>query len=341
MEEYPVRLGQYDSLIGTTLTNIEGGEPIIEPPPVPERIRVESFLCITTDPAHAVNDEVKEGGLPTQERVNSLLSDASGSVRNGWNSMPPSKQPQQTAEMALEATASRDRPVLIDDVDAPSRSKHYAKAILNDDSAFPSDASLCGLMDDTVAVKVLNPVGFRTLSSEVTNTAVVAREGESLTPAMLQGKQPMEEKHVWWLINPNSRNLRTLQRYSPDMPKTQRRVEVDRGSPEKGLRISLIAAYKDQDGVIKELPLTRCIEIWGHVPFGASDSEFKQIMTAIDRINQGLPPTFLLDTSGNLFDVPGRVGTGGTTETSSTNGSSSVEELKSSASPMTSKRTYV
>jgi hypothetical protein len=83
-----------------------------------------------------------------------------------------------------------------------------------------------------------------------------------------------------------------------------RGVEVDRGSAEKGLRISLVAAYKDPaTNKLRELPLTRCIEIWGHVPFDASDAEFREVMSAIEKINQGLPPPAI-----DL--LPGRVGTG-------------------------------
>jgi hypothetical protein len=211
--------------------------------------------------------------------------------------------------------------VLIDKVDAPSRSKHYARAATNYHVETENDdASFTNMMEETVAIKILNPVGFRALSTEVTNSAVVVRSGDPLHEGDI-----MEERHVWWLVHPNSRNLRTLQR-SPI------RVEIDRGSPEKGLRISLIAAYQSRTGELKELPLTRCIEIWGHVPFGASDAEFKNIMQAIDRINQGLPPPTSLDA------VPGRVGTGQTGSTTTGSLEESTEELKQS-NPITYKRT--
>lgn len=204
-----------------------------------------------------------------------------------------------------------------------------------DDTDFPSDASITyGLMEETVAIKVLNPVGFRTLNPEVTTGTVVARCGAPLERDVLLGKQPMEERHVWWLVNPNSRNLRTLQRYKADA-KGPRRVQVDRGCPEKGLRISLIAAYKDADGTMKELPLTRCIEIWGHVPFGASDAEFKSLMSAIDSINLGQPPPAI---PAFIKGVPGRVGTENTASTHSDE--VSLESLRVS-NPMQSKRTYV
>lgn len=220
--------------------------------------------------------------------------------------------------IALEAMYDM---VLIDGQDAPSRSVHMAKAVTahtsksNSNNDFPSDASFTnGFMEETVAIKILNPVGFRTLATDVTDKAVVAREGVALSADCVSGKSPMEERNVWWLINPSSRNLRTLQRYSVDVV-APRGVEVDRGSPDKGLRISLIAAYKDPaTNKLRELPLTRCIEIWGHVPFQASDSEFRDVMSAIDKINQGLPPPA-------IELLPGRIGTGTSSMGSSLDGS--------------------
>jgi hypothetical protein len=297
------------------------------PPPL-ENISLHNFLCMTAENAVEDDEVIATAVVDTsmQDRVSSLLTDdGNASISRAYRDQ----------EMALEATMSSDKGgILIDTVDAPSRSKHYARATFG----LPDDASLQGAMEETVAIKVLNPVGFRLLSEDVTNAAVVARRGEPLSPAVLKGEAPMEERHVWWLINPNSRNLRTLQRYGLETNKgSSRRVEVDRGSAERGLRISLVAAYQE-NGVLKELPLTRCIEIWGHVPFGASDADFKALLTAIDRINQGQTPSplsLILETS-SLEPAPGRVGTG---FTDSSYGSS-LEESKT-GHPMVSKRTYV
>jgi hypothetical protein len=262
---------------------------------------------------------------------------------------------QQTAYtedmMALEATASGDQIVIIDTVDAPSRSKHYAKAVSmnNVDSDIPDDGSVrYGFMEETVAIKILNPVGFRTLPATVTQDAVVARQGVDLDSDVREGRRPMQEKHVWWLVNPNSRNLRTLQRYAPapnSGSSASRRIEVDRGSSEKGLRISLVAAYLDhRTGKLLELPLTKCIEIWGHVPFGATDDEFTHIMSSIDRINAGLPPPPVpaFARMGD-DDLPGRVGTGrsgGTSSIESGSFTNGMEDMKiSNPVAMSSKRT--
>jgi hypothetical protein len=345
MEEYPVRLGRGDSFLqhprndNSSFRGADGNNTVViqvptarqsssDPPPPLENISLHNFLCMTAENAVEDDEVIATAVVDTsmQDRVSSLLTDdGNASISRAYRDQ----------EMALEATMSSDKGgILIDTVDAPSRSKHYARATFG----LPDDASLQGAMEETVAIKVLNPVGFRLLSEDVTNAAVVARRGEPLSPAVLKGEAPMEERHVWWLINPNSRNLRTLQRYGLETNKgSSRRVEVDRGSAERGLRISLVAAYQE-NGVLKELPLTRCIEIWGHVPFGASDADFKALLTAIDRINQGQTPSplsLILETS-SLEPAPGRVGTG---FTDSSYGSS-LEESKT-GHPMVSKRTYV
>lgn len=212
---------------------------------------------------------------------------------------------------------------IMDAIDAPSRSTHYARAASRADSATAtaitgglerldldesdyaaraaSPFSATGKMlmvEETVAVKILNPVGYRLLSNDSIRGAVVVKEGEPLTQAIIDGSRPMEEHHVWWLVNPNSRNLRTLQKTGPAGD------NVDRGSSERGLRLSLVAAFVDpKTNLLKELPLTRCIEIWGHAPFGASEAEFDAMMDAIERINAGQPPT------NYASPPPSRVGT--------------------------------
>ena len=177
-------------------------------------------------------------------------------------------------------------------------------------------------MEETVAVKILNPVGFRLLSPTDANTAIVVQEGEPLSEEINMGLSPMTERNVWWLINPNSRNLRTLLKQpSPNSTSgktymdnkdsaiigqsstdsysgsgltngnSHRTEYVDRGSANRGLKLSLLAAYKDpKTGSMRELPLTKCIEIWGHAPFGATEEEFEEMMDAIERVNEGKAP---------------------------------------------------
>mmetsp|Transcript_11993 Transcript_11993/g.30415 ORF Transcript_11993/g.30415 Transcript_11993/m.30415 type:complete len:930 (-) Transcript_11993:1481-4270(-) len=227
----------------------------------------------------------------------------------------------EVEEVAIEATVSYDETggVMLDAQDAPSRSKHYTKAAavptsLRANSKKPLQH---GLSDESVAIKILNPVGYRILQADSLKDCVVVRNGEPMDRDVQNGTKPMEEKHVWWLVNPNSRNLSTLQRYNgrdknSTVPKG---LQIDRGSAKRGLRLSLIAAYIDpRNGSLRELTLTRCIEIWGHIPFNASDMEFDDMMTAIERVNAGYPPPPF----PAFDDVPGRIGTDKTDNTTST-----------------------
>lgn len=234
--------------------------------------------------------------------------------------------------VAIEATMSYNETggVMLDAQDAPSRSKHYTKAAavptsLRANSKKPLQH---GLSDESVAIKILNPVGYRILQADSLKDCVVVRNGQPMDREVQSGTKPMEERHVWWLVNPNSRNLTTLQRYNgKDKNSTvPKGLQIDRGSAKRGLRLSLIAAYIDpKTGSLRELTLTRCIEIWGHIPFNASDMEFDDMMTAIERVNAGYPPPPF-----PAFDeVPGRIGTDKTDNTTSTqtNSESDVEGL--------------
>eukprot|EP00588_Corethron_pennatum_P010347 CAMPEP_0194279516 /NCGR_PEP_ID=MMETSP0169-20130528/13972_1 /TAXON_ID=218684 /ORGANISM="Corethron pennatum, Strain L29A3" /LENGTH=1061 /DNA_ID=CAMNT_0039023951 /DNA_START=360 /DNA_END=3545 /DNA_ORIENTATION=- len=147
--------------------------------------------------------------------------------------------------------------------------------------------------EQTMAVKILNPVGFRVLPSSSIQSAIVLQTGEPVKDSVLSGKMPMELKHVWWVINPSSKNLRHLQRQSSselnyEGSTTGSISQIDRGAPERGINLNLVAAFRDtRDGKLRELPLHRCIEAWGLAPFGASEAEFEEMMDAIDRVNSG------------------------------------------------------
>jgi hypothetical protein len=88
---------------------------------------------------------------------------------------------------------------------------------------------------EEVAVKVLNPVGYKLLSSAALQRCVVLKKGQPVT----QDVKRMGQEHVWWLRHPNSRQL--------------------------------IAAYKEpRYGSLCELPLPKCIQIFG-MPSGLGD----------------------------------------------------------------------
>ena len=152
------------------------------------------------------------------------------------------------------------------------------------------------LKEESVAIKILNPVGFRLLSPSACASAVVVQQGMDMEDDVKKGLKPMTEKHVWWLVNPSSKNLRTLQRNpSPIVGREGEKIGLNndlynRGSRDNGIRLSLVAAYiEPKSNALRELPLTRCIEVWGHAPFGTTEEEFESMMDAIERVNQGQP----------------------------------------------------
>ena len=183
--------------------------------------------------------------------------------------------------------------------------------------------------NETVAIKVLNPVGFRLLSSAAANSAVIVHKGDPMTDSIKRGLEPMTENHVWWLVNPGSKNLRALQRQSSSSlkvdastgqvlgtSKQQKQARsnsnqsgevinsgelIDRGSPSRGIRLSLVAAYLDpkKDNMLSELPLDKCVEIWGHAPFGVSEDQFQHIIDSIERVNAGQPKKQISEKSFN------------------------------------------
>jgi hypothetical protein len=301
MEEYPVR----------------SGVPQKDPPEVnskPNEDEDDGFFC--GDHACGVDETIEPEVAQMDVKDNGI----SGISENSKPLLASGEE-----DMAIEATMSYDEAggVMLDAIDAPSRSKHYTKA-----AAVPMRSRAKnkkplqhGLPDESVAIKILNPVGYRILQADGLKDCVVVKRGALMDSDVKKGLKPMEEKHVWWLVNPNSRNLRTLQRYNgkDENSSAPKGLQIDRGSAKKGLRLSLIAAYIDpRNGSLRELTLIRCIEIWGHVPFNATDTEFEDMLTAIERVNAGHPPPAF----PAFDDVPGRVSTD---KTDPTDSSSEVE----------------
>jgi serine/threonine protein kinase len=259
-------------------------------------------------------------------------SPASPYAQNDDGSSPTSRQRYKAVDMAsIEIPAgfsSMDstpksigvHQVVVDDADAPNRSRREARALSQNDSRMlkPScsgiladdgpDVNIIDDMREPVAIKILNPVGFKLLPPESLNKAVIIREG--LLPAVRpDGSFTLTEDHVWWLINPSSRNLRHLmkkshqaqaspQRRKPDDASEESDIKrqsssashnpSDRGTAEKGLRLSLVATYVDPvTSMLTELPLPRCVEIWGHPPFAATDQEFEAMVETLLRLNAG------------------------------------------------------
>jgi hypothetical protein len=275
MEEYPIRTGYYDVPYGhLTDDSVAIVGPRENNSSTSKRASTGGLSLFCT-PATADFDIIEshpERSMSSKAR--SMKSDRTDLT--GPSTAAGSVVMRNEEDTAIEATSPTGQQVIImDTIDAPSRSKHYAKAVAFNAEQQSSQLFSVNntLMEETVAIKILNPVGFRIMSPDLAKAAVVVRKGEEMEREVKKGLRPMEERHVWWMVNPNSRNLRTLQRYSGDRNSEVRGPRVDRGSQERGLRISLVAGFLDPETKsLRELPLTRCIEIWGHIPFSASDN---------------------------------------------------------------------
>ncbi len=93
----------------------------------------------------------------------------------------------------------------------------------------------------SVAVKILNPVGYKNLPFSQISRCIVAWKGKTLTNEQVHGKTRMTVDNVWWLVHSQTK--------------------------------SVYAAYEDpQRGQLRELPLTRAVEVWGLDPLSQGES---------------------------------------------------------------------
>lgn len=277
--------------------------------------KVDNALASPTSPAstHATANDDQLSPSSQRQRYKAVDM-ASIEIPAGFSSMDVETPPNNSGVHR----------VVVDDADAPNRSRREARALSRNEFS-PGKTSVnrnsTGIlfdertnlhiiddMNETVAIKILNPVGFKLLAPESLRKAVIVREG--LLPAVRpDGSFTLTEDHVWWLINPSSRNLRHLMKknhqsqLSPQRQKNDDASEEsdikrqssslshnphDRGTAEKGLRLSLVATYVDPvTSTLTELPLPRCVEIWGHPPFAATDQEFEAMVETLLRLNAG------------------------------------------------------
>lgn len=88
-----------------------------------------------------------------------------------------------------------------------------------------------------VAIKILNPVGFKLFPSGQLGKCTTLNKGHPLSLEQCSGKLPYNMENIWWLYHQPSRQI--------------------------------LAAYEDpQRGQLRELTLPKCVEIWGWYPFG-------------------------------------------------------------------------
>ncbi|OQR99730.1 serine/threonine protein kinase [Achlya hypogyna] len=103
--------------------------------------------------------------------------------------------------------------------------------------------ALCLQSAKHVAIKILNPIGYKLMPASLLSRCIVAVKGRQMEPEVATGQAPMRNEHVWWLVHQSSKQA--------------------------------IAAYEDpRSGSFRELTLPRCIEVWGiDFAFVATDKE--------------------------------------------------------------------
>lgn len=115
--------------------------------------------------------------------------------------------------------------------------------------------------EKSVAIKILNPLGYKNLVLGNINQHSVALKGVQLSSEQASGKIPITSENVWWLLHNSTK--------------------------------SIFAAFEDPHRKqLRELPLTKCVEIWGTNPLN-----FERINEAeLEKINN----------SGNVVTVDGK-----------------------------------
>ncbi len=111
-------------------------------------------------------------------------------------------------------------------------------------SGSPSNLSLSSnsspLDEKGVAIKILNPVGYKNLPYSQVTRCIPVWKGKPLSADQKCGKARMTAENVWWLLHTQTKQI--------------------------------YAAYEDpQRGQLRELPLPRAVEVWGFDPFGMRD----------------------------------------------------------------------
>ncbi len=121
--------------------------------------------------------------------------------------------------------------------------------------------------DKSVAIKILNPLGYKNLSFGNINQYSVALKGSPLSIDQIHGKAVLTIDNVWWLLHPTTK--------------------------------SLFAAFDDpQRKQLRELPLTKCVEIWGMNPLN-----FETIRESeLDKMNYSSSTAVMID--GKEYKVP-------------------------------------
>ena len=103
-----------------------------------------------------------------------------------------------------------------------------------------------------VAIKILNPLGYKNTIINQLSHCKVAVKGRSLTQDQMNGRTPMNRDNLWWLIHPVTKQV--------------------------------FAAYEDPHRKqLRELPLPKCVEVWGLNPLDIDQRTDQEI----EKLNRG------------------------------------------------------
>ena len=171
MEEYPVRTGIYevDKATEEAVTSPEVGGG--------------GFFCSNVDIIHAAGVDCGDANDVELEEETVASPNNSLAAANNKGGRTTSLMTHEEVDVAIETTVSQSvHGVMIDTQDGPSRSKHYTRAAsvnvdLTNAKKSEGKSLVHGLTEETVAIKILNPVGFRILQADGLKGAVIVKKG--------------------------------------------------------------------------------------------------------------------------------------------------------------------
>lgn len=100
--------------------------------------------------------------------------------------------------------------------------------------------------EKAVAIKILNPLGYKNIFTGQINRCNIVVRGRPLTNEQMQGRVHLTADNIWWLLHPITKTL--------------------------------FAAYEDPNRMqLRELPLPKCVEIWGMNPLDVENSSEVEI----------------------------------------------------------------
>jgi len=100
--------------------------------------------------------------------------------------------------------------------------------------------------EKAVAIKILNPLGYKNIITGQINKCAILVRGRPLSTEQMQGRVQLTADNVWWLLHP--------------------------------LTKILFAAYEDPNRMqLREVPLPKCVEIWGMNPLNVESNNEAEI----------------------------------------------------------------